>query len=160
MTKPTSSDPETLSLAARFLGVLLRLTELTTDETPDEVVAQLNVNQLRALNLIYREPGISQKALAERLDVTSASVSVSIGKMLEAKLVEKHHDPVDGRIMRLYLGARGQELVRKVEDQQIRGIARLLDGLPLTEQQLVVETLERALLVREQKPESALVMSE
>ena len=153
-----SREPnETQKLAERFLGVFLRLIELTKEETPDDVVAQLNINQLRALNLIYREPGISQKALAERLEISSASVSISIGKMLETKLVEKYHDEADGRFMRLYLGARGQELVRKVEAEQIRTIAELLDGLPLDEQRSVVETLERALLVREQKLASALV---
>jgi DNA-binding MarR family transcriptional regulator len=158
MTHTPATDIETYTLAERFLGVFLRLTQLTEDETPDDVVAQLNVNQLRALNLIYREPGISQKALAERLEITPASVSVSIGKMLDAELVEKHHDDADGRFTRLYLGSRGQELVRKVESAQTRTIAELLGGLPPEEQRNVVETLERALLVREQNLQSELVV--
>ncbi|MFN8447011.1 MAG: MarR family transcriptional regulator [Anaerolineae bacterium] len=152
-----SSASETYLRAERLLGVFFRLTQLTNEETPDEVVAQLNVNQLRALNLIYREPGISQKALAERLDISSAAVSVSIGKLLEAELVERHHDADDGRIMNLYLGSRGKELVRKVEDGQIQVIAELLDGLPADEQARVVETLERALRIWEQKSEIPLL---
>jgi DNA-binding MarR family transcriptional regulator len=155
MTHSATPDSETFALAARFLGVLFSLTELTEDETPDDVVAQLSVNQLRALNLIYREPGISQKALAERLEITPASVSISIGKMLETELVEKYHNETDGRFMRLYLGTRGQDLVRKVEAAQTRSIAALLDGLPLEEQRNVVETLERALRVRGKNPETA-----
>jgi DNA-binding MarR family transcriptional regulator len=154
MTRTASGASETYSLAERLLGVFFRLTQLTKDETPDDVMEQLNVNQLRALNLIYRQPRISQKTLAERLDVTSASVSVSVGKLLEAGLVERHHDPDDGRIMCLSLGPRGKALVRKVEAGQIRVIVELLDGLPFEEQVQVVETLERALAIREQKLES------
>lgn len=153
-----SSASETYLRAERLLGVFSRLMQLTKDETPDEVMAQLNVNQLRALNLIYHEPGISQKALAERLDISSAAVSVGVGKLLEAKLVERHHDADDGRIMNLYLGARGKELVRKVEDGQIQVIAELLDGLPPDEQAQVVETLERALRIREKKLETTLLI--
>ncbi|MCC6804867.1 MAG: MarR family transcriptional regulator [Anaerolineae bacterium] len=159
MTKAKRGDPETFALAERLLGVFLRLTQITKDETPDDMVAQLNVNQLRALNLIYHEPGISQKALADRLGVTSASVSVSIGKMLEADLVERHHDSEDGRIQRLYLGASGRELVRRAEDVQVQVIAELLDGLPLDEQRLVVQLLERALMIREDLPDSLAILS-
>lgn len=159
MMKTRDRKSETYALAQRFLGVFLRLAQITSEETPDDVLAQLNVNQLRALNLIYREPGISQKALAERLDVSSASVSVSVGKMLEAELVEKRHDADDGRLLCLYLGPRGQELARKVETGQIRVIAELLGGLAVEEQRHVVQTLERALMVRELKLESVLEMS-
>lgn len=153
MAKTKRGDPETYALAERLLGVFLRLTQITKEETP-EVMAQLNVNQLRALNLIYREPGISQKVLADRLGVTSASVSVNIGKMLEADLIERSHDADDGRVMCLYLGAQGRELVRQVEDGQVQVIAELLNGLPLDEQRLVVQLLEQALMIREDIPDS------
>lgn len=141
-------------LAARFLGVFARLLELTKPENPDDVVAQLSVKQLQALDLIRREPGISQKALAERLEVTSASVSIWIGKMLESKLVERWVHEDDARMMRLYLGRYGQKLVRQVEQAQIDVIADLLSSLPLEEQQSVIETLERALVLREQRQET------
>ena len=141
---------ETYSLAERFLRVFQSLVRLTDEQAPDIGVEQLNVNQLLALDLIYREPGISQKAVAEQLDVTSASVSINVAKMLELKLVEKHPDEEDGRFMRLYLSPDGQELVKKIETAQIAVIAELLNGLPLEEQQTVVEALERALVARSQ----------
>ncbi len=158
MTGQKQEHHETQKLAERFLGVFLRLTQLTRDETPDDLIAQLNVNQLRALNLIYNKPGISQKALAEELEITSASVSVSISKMLEAGLVEKYHDEEDGRYIHLYLGPRGRELVRRVEAAQVNSIAELLAGLPLDEQRGIVEALEHALMIREEKLENAPVI--
>lgn len=150
MPRPAKDEPITHTLAARFLGVFTRLSELTRPENPDAVVAQLSVKQLQALDLIRREPGISQKSLAERLEVTSAAISIWIGKFQEARLVERRAHPDDARVMHLYLGAYGQELVAKVEQAQVAVIADLLSGLPVQEQQNVVETLERALTLRTQ----------
>ena len=158
MAKMKGGDPETYALAERLLGVFLRMTQLTKEETPDEM-EQLNVNQLRALNLIYHEPGISQKVLADRLGVTSASVSVSISKMLDADLVERRHDADDGRVMCLYLGKQGRELVRKVESEQVQVIAELLNGLLLEEQRIVVQLLEQALMIQEGIPDSLAELS-
>ncbi len=157
MARLADEQKQTVRLAARFLAVFQRLLELTQEETPSEVVAQLSVNQLRTLHLIYREPGISQKALAERLDVTPASISIWISRMLDAQLVERFHHETDARVMCLYLGPVGRELVHQVEKNQIDAIAELLDGLLLEEQQLVVEALERALVIRRGRLQTSLV---
>lgn len=154
MPRQARTQTETNLLATRLLGVFTRMAELTKPEIPDNVIAQLSVKQLHALDLIRREPGISQKVLAEHLGVTSASVSIWIGKMVEAKLVERSAHEDDARVMQLYLGAYGQELVRMVEQSQIAAIADLLSALPLEEQQSVVEMLERALVLREQRQEA------
>lgn len=154
MSGTKTTDVVTYELAARFLGIFTNLMQITRMENPDHVVAQLSVKQLQALDLIRRQPGISQKALAEHLEVTSASVSIWIGKLVEAKLVERWAHNDDARVMHLYLGPYGRELVNKLEQAQIHTIADLLSDLPLEEQQLVVETLERALARRAQRQEA------
>jgi DNA-binding MarR family transcriptional regulator len=159
MADRKNSQAATYELALRFLGVFTTMLQLTKVENPDNVVAQLSLKQLQALDLIRREPGISQKALAERLEVTSASVSIWIGKMLESKLVERWAHNDDARVMHLYLGPYGRELVSKYEQVQIQNIADLLSDLPPEEQQLVVETLERALALRAQRLEAQPVES-
>lgn len=155
MPRIAPAQPETQSatelLAARFLNVFTCFVELTKIDNPDEVVAQLSVKQLQALDLIRREPGISQKTLAQRLDVTSATVSYWIARMLESHLVERRAHETDARRMRLYLGTYGLELTRQLERAQIAAAADLLSSLPLREQQSVVETLERALAQTQQR---------
>lgn len=142
---------ETYHLAARFYAVFQRVSEFTKERTPDDFVAQLSVNQLRALRFIRREPGISQKALAEKLEVTSAAVSMWISKLIDAEFVQKYPSEDDARMMCLYLGPAGQELIRTFEQTQIEIIAGVLHGMPRDEQQIVVEALERALAIREQE---------
>lgn len=156
MNHSTPDQQETYRLAARFLGVFQQLLEFTEAEAPDDVVAQLSVNQLRTLNLIYRHPGISQKELAEQLDVTQAAISIWIRQMQDAKLVHKHPYEEDARVMCLYLGSVGQELVEHFERTQTDALASLLAGLPLTEQQFVVEALEDALDQHRRKVQAAL----
>ncbi len=145
MIHATPEQQKTYRLAARFLGVFQQMVQFTEEEAPDDVVAQLSVNQLRTLNLIYRHPGISQKELAEQLDVTQASISIWIKQMQDANLVHKHPYEEDARVMCLYLGPVGQKLVETFERNQTDAIAKLLVGLPLNEQEFVVEALERAL---------------
>ncbi len=65
--------------------------------------------------------------------------------MLDANLVHRHPYEEDARVMCLYLGSVGQELVERFEQTQTDAIANLLVGLPLDEQKFVVEALERAL---------------
>ncbi len=156
MTHSTPDQQETYRLAGRFLGVFQQLLQFTEEETPDDAVAQLSVNQLRTLNLIYRHPGISQKELAEQLDVTQAAISIWIRQMQDANLVHKHPYEEDARVMCLYLGSVGQELVECFEQTQTSAIADLLAGLPLTEQKFVVEALERALDQHQRKLQTAL----
>lgn len=145
-----AASEETHRLAARFLQVFISVYQLTQQELPDSVLEQLNVNQLRALQLIQQSPGITQKEIAEHLDITAASVSVSISKMVRDTLVERVPDEVDGRVMRLHLGPRGQKLATAARQQQLELVADLLSGLPLEEQQTVVTLIERALAARQQ----------
>lgn len=137
---------ETWQLAERFLRVFVALGKLAQSVALDPALACLSVNQGLALQMIFTTPGITQKELSEKLGITPAAVSVSLRKMVSEKLVEKRPDPLDGRLIRLYLGPRGEKLALSAQEQQIRLIADLLSGLPLGEQQTVVKAIERALV--------------
>ena len=145
MSVASNSQNETQRLALRFLQVFQTMNKLTENPPLDSVMAQLNVNQLRALQIIYYKPGITQKELAEDLEITPASVSINVRKMVADELIAKQADEKDGRLIRLYLGQRGQHIAREAERQQTRAIVDLMNRLPYEEQQLLVETVERAL---------------
>jgi DNA-binding MarR family transcriptional regulator len=140
---------ETWQLAERFLHVFVALGKLAQSAAIDPTLARLSVNQGLTLQMIFNDPGITQKELSEKLEITPAAVSVSLRKMVSEKLVEKRADPLDGRVIRLYLGPHGEKLAHSAQGQQIRLIAELLSGLPLDEQQTVVEAIERALVMHQ-----------
>lgn len=132
-------------LATRFMRVVWSLTRFTHLEQLDNAVASLNLNQLRSLRMIMDEPGITQKDVAERLNITQASVSVGIRHLESLDLVRRIPDESDGRIMRLHLGNQAQQLVNTIEERQTARIIELLQVLPIERQRLIVESLEEAL---------------
>lgn len=58
---------------------------------------------------------VRQTDLATALDVSAASLVRVLDLLVAAKLVERRADPVDGRVSRVQLTARGRTLVAKIE---------------------------------------------
>ena len=62
-------------------------------------------------------PGLSLADLAERMNITPASVTVSVGRMEKSGLIEKIPDPADHRRYALRLTPRGEELVLRCRQE-------------------------------------------
>ena len=134
---------ESVELARRLLRVIDVITKFAEQGMPDEL-AQLRINQIRTLYLLLLEPGISQKNLAARLQITPAAVSVIVRDMEAAGWVERQPDPEDARQMRLALTERGQTFIVKSDEMRYAAVAKMLEALPIDEQRGIVEALERA----------------
>lgn len=147
MNQERTVSSETYELADRLLRVFEALSKLVRYRVPPGIRGPLNLSltQVRILHLLFKYPGISQKELADRLEVTPAAISQAVRALLAADLVERHSDPQDTRAWQLYLSPYGQNLVKGVLATQRQAVATLLSGLPLEEQHVVVEALERAL---------------
>jgi DNA-binding MarR family transcriptional regulator len=91
---------------------------------------------------------MNQKDLAERLQLTPPAISNSIREMERFGLVRRQHDPDDARVLRLYLSEQGHNLFNEHQEMRCRGMADLLSALPLSEQRMIVEALERAMAAR------------
>lgn len=69
--------------------------------------------------LIRETPGITQKDLAQKMQITPASVAVSVRRMESEGLVVRQKDQADGRIQHLTLTSKGERLdteCRKARD--------------------------------------------
>lgn len=58
----------------------------------------LTVQQLRALGLVATGGATTTHGLAEALDVSAATVSGIVDRLVGAGMVERHADPTDGRV--------------------------------------------------------------
>jgi DNA-binding MarR family transcriptional regulator len=132
----------------RFLGVFQQMMRFAGKHTHNELVGRLHLNQLHTLGILHHLPGVTQKDLAERLQLTPAAISNSIREMERFGLVRRQHDPDDARVLRLHLSEQGQKLFDEQQEIRCRGMADLLSALPLAEQHMIVELLERALAAR------------
>lgn len=138
-------------LAERLLRVANAITALT-DFPPDDLsCAQLSFNQLRALGILEQLPGITQKELAAHLKITPASVSTAIREMETLNMVERRPNPDDARQIQLHLTEFGTSVLTESEQARAAVIARVLDALPLDQQQLIVKGLEYAIRVAQEE---------
>ena len=66
--------------------------------------------QPQMMFLIRENPGITQKDLAEKMQITPASVAVSVRRMEHEGLVVRTRDDHDARVQHLALTRRGEDL--------------------------------------------------
>ncbi|MEO8670936.1 MAG: MarR family transcriptional regulator [Tahibacter sp.] len=71
--------------------------------------------QWRALKAIHRQEGLSQKALAELLEMEPIPIGRVVDRLQQAEFVERRADPTDRRCWRLYLTAKALGVVDAME---------------------------------------------
>jgi DNA-binding MarR family transcriptional regulator len=151
---PASADQqETRELALRFMEVMEQSFRRFARHVPkptESIFRELNVNQIRALHYLHEKPGSAQKELAEFLEVTPAAISTAMREMEQMRLVERKADEKDARQMQLYLSARAQRMLNEYRNLRSEGVVQLLRALPIEEQRMVVEALERAIRAHDQ----------
>jgi len=91
---------------------------------------------------LERQPGLSQKELAEILDVEPITVARLIDRLETRGMVERRPDPKDRRIWRLHLCAPAFSVLREIDRQRAQLRMLITEGLdPAT-----IETMTEALL--------------
>ncbi|MCB9451176.1 MAG: winged helix-turn-helix transcriptional regulator [Anaerolineaceae bacterium] len=133
------------TLARRFMIAIFALRGHIAAHSVIEDAHGMNTSQIKMLHLIFHRPGISQTAVAERLGVTTASISASVRALEAQALIERHRDSQDARVMLLYLAPLGEQLFDRIWGTFIDTFADLLNALPLEEQAQLVERFEALL---------------
>lgn len=87
--------------------------------------------QWRALKTIWRNEGLSQADLADRLDMEPIPVGRVIDRLQNAGYVERRADPADRRRWRLHLTPKAEAVIAEMEviasglrDEVLRGVKR------------------------------------
>jgi DNA-binding MarR family transcriptional regulator len=138
----------TNELAARFMRVFdASFKQMSQRKHQNHFFKDLSINQLHMLNMIHHHPGTAQKELAELLQITPAAVSTAIREMESMGLVERRADQFDARLMRLYLSEEADQIISENLAHRHAAIAKLLSVLPVEEQNMIVSSLEKALLI-------------
>lgn len=66
---------------------------------------------------LYRNPGASQKNIAEFLNVTTSAVNQVVKNMADEDYLRKEADPADKRSIKLYLTDRGEETASRLRQR-------------------------------------------
>ena len=95
------------------------------------------------LMLLYKNDGMSQKEMARALNLSPATMTVTLKRMEKAGLVLREMDEHDQRILRVHLSEKGREMCETGESRIGVVTAELLEGFTLEEQQKLNEYLGR-----------------
>ncbi len=90
---------------------------------------------------LEREPGLSQRELAERLEVEPITVARLIDRLEARGMVERRPDPADRRIWRMHLRPEAAPVLAEVERHRHEILAGLTAGLDAQTRRTVVEAL-------------------
>lgn len=94
--------------------------------------------QWRALAHLWREPGMKQAELAERLEIQPITLTRLVDRMEAAGWVERRDDPNDRRASRLHCTEQALPLVEQMQDRVAETLAEALAGLsPAARRELV-----------------------
>lgn len=110
------------------LGQVLRAFYQYSKETFQQV--DFKPWQAGILFIMEEEGNLSQRELAEKMNVTPASITNSIQKMEKAGYIMRCPDPKDQRVMRLYMTEKSKEYLteakkagRQIEEQLLKGMS-------------------------------------
>jgi MarR family transcriptional regulator for hemolysin len=101
-----------------------------------------------------RQPGISQKELAELLEVEPITVARLVDRLEARGMVERRPDPRDRRIWRLHLSRPAHQALLEINTQRAEMSAMVTAGIDAPQQTIMIEALARmkATLTRDSHP--------
>jgi len=103
----------------------------------------LTVTQLRLLNHLYEEEGLSNAELAERMYVTRPSISAMLDRLERRGFIRREISPDDRRSIRIFLEPAGREAVAALRPAIRRYVAELIADLSEEEVRTIAGALER-----------------
>jgi DNA-binding MarR family transcriptional regulator len=104
---------------------------------------QLTGAQFEVLRNLWQQDGLEQRALQERLGVSSPTLTGVIDTLVERGLVERRLSPDDARVKQLFLTPGGCAVERPMGEAMSRVEARLLNGFSPSERRLLADWLQR-----------------
>jgi MarR family transcriptional regulator, transcriptional regulator for hemolysin len=124
--RPDAEDIERFAEPLESYGHLARVTFRTFARALEQRTIEygITIGQWRFLRELWREDGITQRELSERLDMREPSTVAAVRSLQAAGLIRRVRDPLDRRKIRVYLTPRARRL-RKPLLGHVRDVNRL-----------------------------------
>jgi MarR family transcriptional regulator, transcriptional regulator for hemolysin len=103
----------------------------------------LTQTQWRAIAILSRDPGMTQVALAETLEIQPITLTRLIDRMEAAGWVERRSHPADRRAMQLYLTAKSEPVLEEMYARAAETIAEAFAGMTAAAEKQLLTSLQR-----------------
>ncbi len=102
----------------------------------------MTLSQWRVINVLVSFNGITQKEIADKLELEAPSLIPMIDKLQSLELVERRSDPKDRRINRIYLTKKAESLYESMHECGISIIKSATKGINQDQLNLVIKYLD------------------
>lgn len=130
--------------------LMFRLQNLRLGEIPKGRF-DLSYPQMQLLWFVNKNPGKHLQDVADGLQVTAPTASVSIRRMEEDGWLERRSDPSDGRATCIFLTEKSEKVMDKLRAGRLKGMHMFLSQLTVEEQEQLLGLMEKAISGMEKK---------
>lgn len=109
-------------------------TELGAISATPEGLPAIGEAQFHVLHVLTESPNLTVGEIADRCHVTAPTISKMLNHLEASRLIERHLDPSNRRVVHVVLTDTGRTLYEAMEGVFKEALARVLD--PLTDQEL------------------------
>jgi MarR family transcriptional regulator, transcriptional regulator for hemolysin len=102
----------------------------------------LTLSQWRVINILISFNGITQKEIADKLELEAPSLIPMIDKLQSLELLERRPDPKDRRINRIYLTKKADSLYESMHECGLSIIKLATKGIDQDQLNLVTKYLD------------------
>lgn len=101
---------------------------------------QVTPEQGKLLFLI-REQKMSQKELAKRLNITEATLSVRIKRLVESGYIEREINQKDKRIFSIVLSSKGKDFMKEIDDNIKQYKEKVCRGISYSDYETILKVI-------------------
>ncbi|MCB2178800.1 MarR family transcriptional regulator [bacterium] len=105
----------------------------------------LSYPQMALILFVNNNPGKHLQEVADGMELTAPTVSVSIRRMEEDGWIERRPDPEDGRATCIFLTEKSDQIIRKLTAAQLKSVRLFLRHLSEEEQKKLLELMRKAI---------------
>ena len=128
----------------RFLQLATRLRRLGSN-APTDKVAPVSPSQLALLEYVDGSAGCGVKEIADKLQLSSATVSIGVRQLEKMEWLRRQPHPHDKRAIQLFIAPKGAEILERSQAFYRHKFEQILSGLARDERETLLSLLERAI---------------
>lgn len=140
-TPTAASRAQPLDHCGFMLSDVARLVRRNFNRRVTEL--KMTQEQWRTIAILSRNPGISQKSLADILEMQPISVGRLIDRLQAAGFIERRPDPADRRAFCLHLTPQADPILKKIKVHANETIRHAMQGISEADQQALFDILAR-----------------
>lgn len=104
---------------------------------------KITMPQFLILSFLFREGESNMTLLAKYMDVSTAAITGIAERLVRDNYAVRVYDPADRRIIKIKLTAKGNELVKRVNEQKRQLTIKIFTKLPASDRQAYLEIMRK-----------------